>query len=145
MKAKVGRGNGFRGLLAYVFGAGEKGKHDRASVVGSNMVGTDPRGLAAEFAICRKLRPEVKNPVWHCSLALPKEEQLDSTAWHRVCERHLQLMGIDSENHMWVAVNRPGFSRHPRAVGNGVVRTLPAIVRWRSNVAVLGCRTSRCS
>ncbi|MDO3624342.1 hypothetical protein Q3O98_25030, partial [Ralstonia pseudosolanacearum] len=26
-------------------------------------------------------------------------------------------------------LNRPGFSRHPRAVGNGVVRTLPAIVR----------------
>ncbi|MET2522111.1 LPD7 domain-containing protein [Ralstonia sp. SM1884_UCD616_TZ26] len=104
MKAKVGRGNGFRGLLAYVFGAGEKGKHDRASVVGGNMVGTDPRGLAAEFAICRKLRPEVKNPVWHCSLALPKGERLDSAAWQRVCERHLQLMGIDSENYMWVAV-----------------------------------------
>ncbi|MGD7195683.1 relaxase/mobilization nuclease domain-containing protein [Ralstonia pseudosolanacearum] len=104
MKAKVGRGNGFRGLLAYVFGAGEKGKHDRASIVGGNMVGTDPRGLAAEFAICRKLRPEVKNPVWHCSLALPKGERLDGAVWQRVCERHLQLMGIDSENHMWVAV-----------------------------------------
>ncbi len=46
---------------------------------------------------------------------------------------------------VYITVNRPGFSRHPRAVGNGVVRTLPAIVRWRSNVAVLGCRTSRCS
>ena len=42
-------------------------------------------------------------------------------------------------------MNRPDFPRHPRAVGNGVVRTLPAIVRWRSNGAVLGCRTSRCS
>lgn len=104
MKAKVGRGNGFRGLLAYVFGAGQKGKGDRASIVGGNMAATDPRGLAAEFAACRKLRPEAKNPVWHCSLALPKGERLDSMAWQRVCERHLQLMGIDHENHMWVAV-----------------------------------------
>ncbi|MHA6892098.1 relaxase/mobilization nuclease domain-containing protein [Ralstonia pseudosolanacearum] len=104
MKAKVGRGNGFRGLLAYVFGAGEKGKDDRASIVAGNMVGTAPRELAAEFAICRRLRPEVKNPVWHCSLALPQGERLDSAAWQRVCARHLQLMGIDSDNHMWVAV-----------------------------------------
>jgi len=104
MKAKIGRGNGFRGLLAYVFGAGQKGKGDRASIVGGNMAATDPRGLAAEFAICRKLRPEAKNPVWHCSLALPKGERLDSTAWQRICNRHLQLMGIDDKNHMWVAV-----------------------------------------
>lgn len=104
MKAKVGRGNGFRGLLAYVFGVGQKGKGDRASIVGGNMAATDPRGLAAEFAVCRKLRLEVKNPVWHCSLALPKGERLDRTAWQRICKRHLQLMGIDDENHMWVAV-----------------------------------------
>jgi len=104
VKAKVGRGNGFRGLLAYVFGGGEKGKHDRASIVGGNMAGMAPRDLAAEFAICRRLRPNVKSPVWHCSLALPKGERLDGTAWERVCARHLQLMGIDTDNHMWVAV-----------------------------------------
>ncbi|MCY1266707.1 Large polyvalent protein-associated domain 7 [compost metagenome] len=104
MKAKVKRGNGFRGVLEYALGPGEHDQPGRAEIVGGNLSGTTPRELAAEFGVTRRQRPGVKNPVWHCSLALPKGEQLDSNAWHQVCERHLQLMGIDTGNHMWVAV-----------------------------------------
>ena len=42
-------------------------------------------------------------------------------------------------------LNRPGFPRHSRAVGNGVVRTVRVIARRLWNDASLGCRTSRCS
>ncbi|WP_439670872.1 hypothetical protein AEMCBJ_14555 [Cupriavidus necator] len=104
MKAKVRRGNGFRGVLEYALGPGEHDQPGRAEIVGGNLSSSTPRELAAEFGMTRRQRPEVKNPVWHCSLALPKGEQLDSNAWHQVCERHLQLMGIDTGNHMWVAV-----------------------------------------
>ncbi|QGS29450.1 relaxase/mobilization nuclease domain-containing protein [Cupriavidus metallidurans] len=104
MKAKVSRGNGFRGVLEYVFGPGEHDQPGRAEIVGGNLSSTTPRELAAEFAASRRQRLEVKNPVWHCSLALPKGERLDSNAWHKVCERHLQNMGFAVDNHMWVAV-----------------------------------------
>jgi hypothetical protein len=104
MKAKVKRGNGFRGVLEYVFGPGQHNQPGRAEIVGGNLSGMHPRELAAEFGASRRQRPEVKNPVWHCSLALPKGERLDSAAWHQVCQRHLQLMGIDTDNHMWIAV-----------------------------------------
>lgn len=104
MKAKINRGNGFRGVLEYALGPGKHNKLDRAEIVGGNLDGMNPRELAAEFAVSRRQRPEVKNPVWHCSLSLPKGERLDSITWHQVCERYLLLMEIDTDNHMWVAV-----------------------------------------
>jgi hypothetical protein len=104
MKAKINRGNGFRGVLEYAFGPGKHNKLDRAEIVGGNLDGMNPRELAAEFSVSRRQRPEVKNPVWHCSLSLPKGERLDSIKGHQICERYLQLMEIDTDNHMWVAV-----------------------------------------
>lgn len=104
MKAKVTRGSGFRGVLNYSFGAGKKNRPERARIVGGNMSGKNPRELATEFAASRRQRPEIKKPVWHCSLALPKGEQLDDATWHRLCERHLQKMSFDTSKHMWVAV-----------------------------------------
>ncbi|SCU98940.1 hypothetical protein CNECB9_560040 [Cupriavidus necator] len=104
MKAKVTRGISFRGVLNYSFGAGKHNRPERARIVGGNMSGTNPRELAAEFAVSRRQRPNIKNPVWHCSLALPEAEQLNDVTWHRVCERHLQNMGFDVDNHPWVAV-----------------------------------------
>jgi hypothetical protein len=104
MKAKVTRGNGFRGVLNYAFGAGNNNRPERARIVGGNLSGKTARELAAEFAVSRRKRPSVKNPVWHCSLSLPNGEQLDDATWHRACERHLQNMGFDVDNHMWVAI-----------------------------------------
>lgn len=102
MKAKVRRGNGFRGLLDYAFGPGEKNKPDRARIAGGNMAGRDPRELAREFACGRRLRPDIKKPVWHCSLALPAGEATE--AWPAICEQHLQNIGVDVSKHQWLAV-----------------------------------------
>ena len=104
MKAKISRGNGFRGLLAYVFGPGDKEKHGRADQIGGNAPGKSPRQLASIFAVTRKLRPEVKNPVWHCSLSLPRGERLSDERWEAVCARHLQNLAIDTDKHLWTVV-----------------------------------------
>lgn len=102
MKAKIRRGNGFRGLLEYVFGPGENIKPDRARIAGGNMAGQKPRELAREFACGRQLRPDIKKPVWHCSLALPTGET--SEAWSAICEQHLRNIGVDVSKHQWLAV-----------------------------------------
>ena len=105
MKAKVSRGGGFRGALNYVFDAGRKatGKK-KAERVGGNLAGNDPTELSREFAAVRRLRPDVKRPVWHCSLSLPPDERLDSQKWEAVAADFMERMGFDKDNTPWVAV-----------------------------------------
>lgn len=102
MKAKVTRGNGFRGIINYCLGPGKKDKPDRAQIVAGNMAGRDSRELAREFGIVRRLRPDIKNPVWHCSLALPGGELTET--WDKIAEQHLRNMGVDLSKHQWLAV-----------------------------------------
>lgn len=66
------------------------------------MAGRNPRELAREFACGRRIRPDIKKPVWHCSLALPAGEATE--AWPALCEQHLLNMGIDINKHQWLAV-----------------------------------------
>lgn len=97
MKPKVIRGNSFRGISNYVYDP-VKG----AWVVGGNMSGTDPRSLCSEFAACRRLRPEVKNPVWHCSLSLPYGEHLTDEKWNEIAKDFMEAMGF-SDLHPYVS------------------------------------------
>ena len=92
MKAKVNRGNGFRGLLDYAMSA-EK-KHE---IVATNMSGTTPRELAAEFKVSRQLRPNTKNPVVEFSLNMPHGEDVSPEVWENIIEDFLKE-NIDHEN-----------------------------------------------
>lgn len=68
------------------------------------MSGTDPRSLAAEFAHSRRLRPDCKRPVWHCSLSLPAGEDLSDERFEEVARAHLENMGMDPNKHQWCLV-----------------------------------------
>lgn len=119
MKAKVNRGNGFRGLANYILDS-VKG----AELLGGNMSGRNARDLAKEFAVCRKLRLNVKRPAWHVSLALPEGENIDSSKWCNLAERFLEEMGVDinmhqyffgkhsdtNNEHIHIGLNRIGFN-----------------------------------
>ena len=98
MKAKVNRGNGFRGLLNYAMGAAKK--HE---IVATNMSGTTPRELAAEFRVSRQLRPNTKNPVVEFSLNLPHGEDVSPEVWENIIEDFLKEMEFDTKNHQYVA------------------------------------------
>lgn len=80
MKAKVGRGSSFRGILDYAL------SKDEGLIVGGNMSGQDPRQLAAEFGTFRALRPDVDRPVWHASFALAPGEKLDEFRWSQIAD-----------------------------------------------------------
>ena len=97
VKAKVERGSGFRGVLNYALGD-KKG----LEIVGGNMVGSDARALAAEFALSRQARSEVKRPVWHCSLSCPPSEAMTGEQWDALTNDFMRMMGM--EGHQFVAV-----------------------------------------
>lgn len=119
MKAKVNRGDGFRGLANYILDS-VKG----AELLGGNMSGKNSRELAKEFAVCRKLRPNIKRPAWHVSLALPAGENIDNSMWCNIAQRFLEEMGVDinmhqyflgkhsdtNNEHIHIGLNRIGFN-----------------------------------
>lgn len=119
MKANITRGNGFRGLANYILD-----KVKDAEYVGGNMISKTSKDLAKEFSVCRKLRPSVKRPAYHVSLALPTGERIDNSEWLNVAQAFLKKMGVDIEihqyfiarhndtdkDHIHIALNRIGFN-----------------------------------
>lgn len=105
MKAKVKRGSGFRGTLNYVLDEGKKRTGDKnAIIVAGNMSSNNAKDLAREFRFSRELRTDVKNPVWHCSLGLPKGESIGIDTWDRLSRRFLEEMNISVDKHQHIVV-----------------------------------------
>jgi hypothetical protein len=97
MKAKVTRGTGFRGVLDYALDTGnQKGKNPE--IVGGTLTSGSARAMSDQFAVTRRLRPDIKSPVWHASLALPEGERLSSERWSSIADDFMQEMGFPSES-----------------------------------------------
>jgi len=96
MIAKIKRGNGFRGVLDYAL------KKEGGELIGGNMLGQNPRELASEFKITRGISPTTKNPVWHCSLALPPGDKLTDLQWSNVAERYTKELGFKKDHQLVV-------------------------------------------
>jgi hypothetical protein len=104
MKAKVGRGDGFRGALSYVLDAGKKATGEKKpEIVGGTVAAIDASGMSSEFAITRGLRPDAKRPVWHCSLSLPAGERLESDKWREVASDFMREMQFPDDT-QWTVV-----------------------------------------
>lgn len=99
MKAKVDRGDSFRGILDYALG---KEGGNACEIVGGNMAGMTARDLATEFGLSREARPNVKRPVWHTSLSLPPGETADSEKWAEIASDFMQGMGL--AHHQYVVI-----------------------------------------
>lgn len=140
MKAKTVRGKGFRGLLDYQFRIGKPPEvQAKAKMIGGNMAGETPRELAKEFGQARKLRTDIKKPVWHCSLSLPAGEILDETKWREVTDAFLKKMEVDPSNqfciirhsdteydHIHIALNRVNLGGRVWSYANDVYRAIDA-------------------
>jgi hypothetical protein len=83
------KGRSFSKLLKYLF------SKDGASLIGSNMEGTTPRELAAEFRFSQQLNPRVSRVVYHASLSLPHSEYIEDDTWHEIAQKYLRAMGFD--------------------------------------------------
>ena len=103
MKPKVERGSGFLGATNYVMDEGPKatGKK-KPEVVGGTATGKTSKQIVREFAVTRRLRPDIKRPVWHSSLACPPGERPASERWNQIAEAYLKKMGFP-EDTVWFA------------------------------------------
>ncbi len=86
MIGKQVKGKSFRGVLNYL--------HDReqSRIIGGNMAGDTPRVMSAEFAVARRLNPQLEKAVYHSSLSLPFDEHLDDETWNAIASEYLTGM-----------------------------------------------------
>ena len=89
MIAKLVKGRGFRGALAYDL------RKAKGRVIETNMAGQSPRALAAEFGEIRRLRPNLGRAVVHVSLSAAPGEALTDAQWRAIGQRYLRGMGFD--------------------------------------------------
>jgi hypothetical protein len=89
---KIKRGNGFRGATSYTIYR-DPGD-EPGQIIGGNMSGSTPRELAKEFSASRKLRPDIKKPVWHNALRLPQGENLEPVRLVEIADDYMQRMGF---------------------------------------------------
>ena len=114
---KISRGTGFRGVSNYCF------KDPNARLLaGGNMSGTNPRELAAEFSISRKVR-DVKKPVWHTSLRLPAGERLDDETWNSIAQEYMREMGFSEDHQFCVIQHDDPAGQHIHIVASRVALT----------------------
>ena len=89
---------GFRGCLNYVLG-----KKD-AALIGGTMCGQTPEELAAEFAIARQLRPNLKVAVFHATLSVGSTEKLEDSEendqrWLAIAANYMKAMEFDNNQY----------------------------------------------
>lgn len=94
MIAKLVKGKGFRGALEYDL------QQEKGRILASNMAGTTPRALAAEFGEIRKLRPKLGKAVLHVSLSAAPGEQLTDAQWQEIGQRYLRGMGFTDNQYV---------------------------------------------
>ena len=98
MIGKQIKGTGFRGCLNYVLG-----KKD-AALIGGTMCGQTPEELAAEFAITRQLRPNLKVAVFHATLSVDSTEKLEDSEdndqrWLAIAANYMKAMEFDNNQY----------------------------------------------
>jgi len=135
---KIIVGRGFRGVLNYVFKESTELAHGEARIVDSNMAGRNPRELAHEFSMFRRLNPDLTRAVYHCPLTLDpdKEERLTDAQWGAFARAYLERMGFGNAPYVVVA----HADNHVHIVASRVDcdgRTVSdSHEKWRSNVAI---------
>jgi hypothetical protein len=87
-------GGGFRGSLEYIT------NHEKGYLIDKNMAGNTPRSLAAEFGRVRELRPNLKKAVYHVSLSVRTNEQINDHLWGEIARKYLKGMGFENNQYV---------------------------------------------
>lgn len=115
MIGNVTGGSNFGALVGYVLGKQE------ARLIGGNMLGETVEEITSEFEHVRAMRPHVSRPVWHFSLSVRPEEQLNIDQWQAVAKDYLKLMGISTVNHQYfLALHEDREHEHVHSVVNRI-------------------------
>lgn len=92
MIAKISKGRGFTGVIAYV--SNKLG----AELIGGN-VSENPKLAAREMGLLRQYS-QCRSPVWHCSLSLsPGDRALSNMEFRKLAEKFLAKMGLENNQY----------------------------------------------
>jgi hypothetical protein len=117
MKGSVAKtGKSFKNRVDYIL----KDDHD---FICSNMSSdyNNVSDLTDEFKIVSSFRQDIKKPVFHAFLSLPKNEHLTDERWQEIAKDYLKEMNIDIEKHQYICVRHNDTDQdHIHIVANRV-------------------------
>ena len=117
MKGSVAKtGKSFKNRVDYIL----KDDHD---FICSNMASdyNNVSDLTDEFKIVSSFRQDIKKPVFHAFLSLPKNEHLTDERWQEIAKDYLKEMNIDIEKHQYICVRHNDTDKeHIHIVANRV-------------------------
>lgn len=118
-----------RGAVSYDL-LPKKGEPNRAEWLCGTLggIGATPQQISRQGGLLRALRPEIKNPIWRCSLSLPPSDgRRDGAFWKQIAEEFLIEMEIPLDAG-WLAV-RHDDQKHDH-IHLSVIRVLPSSKIW---------------
>ncbi|HHX4813181.1 TPA: relaxase/mobilization nuclease domain-containing protein [Yersinia enterocolitica] len=117
MKGSVAKtGRSFKNRIEYIL-------KDDHSFICSNMSvdKNNVSDLTDEFKAVRSFRQDIKKPVFHAFLSLPKDEHLTDEQWQEIAKDYLKEMNIDIEKHQYICVRHKDTDKdHIHIVANRV-------------------------
>lgn len=117
MKGNVAKtGKSFKNRVDYIL----KDDHD---FICSNMASdyNNVSDLTDEFKTVSSFRQDIKKPVFHAFLSLPKNEHLTDEQWQEIAKDYLKEMNIDIEKHQYICVRHKDTDKdHIHIVANRV-------------------------
>lgn len=117
MKGSVAKtGKSFKNRVDYIL-------KDDHSFICSNMASdyNNVSDLTDEFKTVSSFRQDIKKPVFHAFLSLPKNEHLTDEQWQEIAKDYLKEMNIDIEKHQYICVRHNDTDKeHIHIVANRV-------------------------
>ncbi|WP_183053957.1 relaxase/mobilization nuclease domain-containing protein [Salmonella enterica] len=117
MKGNVAKtGRSFKNRVEYIL----KDDHD---FICSNMASdyNNISDLTDEFKTVSSFRQDIKKPVFHAFLSLPKNEHLTDEQWQEIAKDYLKEMNIDIEKHQYICVRHNDTDKeHIHIVANRI-------------------------
>lgn len=117
MKGNVAKtGKSFKNRVEYIL----KDDHD---FICSNMASdyNNVSDLTDEFKTVSSFRQDIKKPVFHAFLSLPKNEHLTDEQWQEIAKDYLKEMNIDIEKHQYICVRHNDTDKeHIHIVANRI-------------------------
>lgn len=117
MKGYVAKsGKSFKNRVKYIL----KDDHD---FICSNMASdyNNVSDLTDEFKTVSGFRQDIKKPVFHAFLSLPKDEKLTDEKWQEIAKDYLKEMNIDIEKHQYICVRHKDTDQdHIHIVANRI-------------------------
>ncbi|MEY8647389.1 relaxase/mobilization nuclease domain-containing protein [Klebsiella pasteurii] len=117
MKGNVAKpGRSFKNRVDYIL----KDDHD---FICSNMASdyNNVSDLTDEFKTVSSFRQDIKKPVFHAFLSLPKNEHLTDEKWQEIAKDYLKEMNIDIDKHQYICARHNDTDKeHIHIVANRV-------------------------